>query len=272
MPCAAIAQSKAAIEKKLQAEYTTTQATADQTDIVTAGSILVLKKGNIMMAPVSGTNYYQNTYKDGKITQNTAGKISSGLGRFSKLGVPGVTAPSAPATRTFVPGEKMWVTKIECKDDGLVFELFTDAFAEVRYKADLKFFFDKKGAMPSADDMDKMVGEVFKIQPAEDTTGGGQQQAAPQQQAPAAREQAPAPIAAPPPPAETPLAPIPPPPPPADEPQAPPKTLKIGQSKDDVIANFGQPEKVVKLGTKEIYYYKDVGKVTFVNGKVTDVQ
>jgi len=166
----------------------------------------------------------------------------------------------------------MWVTKIECKDDGLVFELFTDAFAEVRYKADLKFFFDKKGAMPSADDMDKMVGEVFKIQPAEDTTSGGQQQAAPQQQAPAAREQAPAPIAAPPPPAETPLAPIPPPPPPADEPQAPPKTLKIGQSKDDVIANFGQPEKVVKLGTKEIYYYKDVGKVTFVNGKVTDVQ
>jgi len=43
-------------------------------------------------------------------------------------------------------------------------------------------------------------------------------------------------------------------------------------SKDDVIANFGQPEKVVKLGTKEIYYYKDLGKVTFVNGKVTDVQ
>ena len=48
-PFAAQAQSKAAIEKKLQAEYTTTQATADQTDIVTAGSILVLKKGNIIM-------------------------------------------------------------------------------------------------------------------------------------------------------------------------------------------------------------------------------
>ena len=270
MPFAASSQSKAAIEKKLQAEYTTTQATADQTDIVTAGSILVLKKGNIIMAPVSGSNYFQNTYRDGKITQNTAGKIVKGLDRFSHL--PGAQAPAnAPATRTFVPGEKMWVTKIECKDDGLVFQLFTDAFAEVRYKADLKFFFDKKGAMPSADDMDKMVGEVFKIQPADDQTGGGQQQAAPQQ-APAARGQAPAPIAAPPPPAETPLAPIPPPPPPADEPQAPPKTLKIGQSKDDVIANFGQPEKVVKLGTKEIYYYQDLGKVTFVNGKVTDVQ
>jgi hypothetical protein len=276
MPIVGSAQSKAAIEKKLQAEYTTTQATADQTDIVTAGSILVLKKGNIIMAPVTGTNYYQNTYKDGKISQNAAGKISNGLGRFSKLGVPGVTAPSAPSTRTFVPGEKVWVTKIECRDDGLVFQLFTDAYTEVRYKADLKFFFDKKGAMPSADEMSKMVGEVLKIQPAEDQTGGGQQQAAPEQpQAPAPRgrapaQAAPAPIA--PPPAETPLAPIPPPPPPPDEPQGPPKTLKIGQSKDEVIGNFGQPEKVVKLGTKEIYYYKDVGKVTFVNGKVTDVQ
>jgi hypothetical protein len=275
MPFAASAQSKAAIEKKLQAEYTTTQATADQTDIVTAGSILVLKKGNIIMAPVSGSNYFQNTYKDGKISQNAAGKIVKGLDRFSHL--PGAQAPAnAPATRTFVPGEKVWVTKIECKDDGLVFQLYTDAYADVRYKADLKFFFDKKGAMPSADDMDKMVGEVFKIQPADDQTGGAQQQqAAPQQQAPAARGQAapaPAPVAAPAAPAETPLAPIPPPPPPADEPQAPPKTLKIGQSKDDVIANFGQPEKVVKLGTKEIYYYKDLGKVTFVNGKVTDVQ
>jgi hypothetical protein len=38
-----------------------------------------------------------------------------------------------------------------------------------------------------------------------------------------------------------------------------------------VVAAFGQPEKMVKLGAKEIYYYKDL-KVTFVNGKVTDVQ
>lgn len=272
MPFAASAQSKAAIEKKLQAEYTTTQATADQTDIVTAGSILVLKKGNIIMAPVSGSNYFQNTYKEGKINQNVAGKIVKGLDRFSRL--PGASAPaSAPATRTFVPGEKVWVTKIECKDDGLVFQLFTDAYAEVRYKADLKFAFDKKGAMPSADDMDKLVGEVFKIQPADDATGGEQQQApaAGRGAAPQQRQQAPA-AAAPPPAAETPLAPIPPPPPPPDEPQAPPKTLKIGQSKDEVVANFGQPEKVVKLGAKEIYYYKDLGKVTFVNGKVTDVQ
>jgi hypothetical protein len=265
MPFAAHAQSKAAIEKKLVGEYALTQATADQTDIVTAGAILVLKKGNIVMAPVSGTNFYQNTYRDGKISQNALGKLNNGLNRFSHL--PGASAPAAPATRTFVPGEKVWVTKIECKDDGLVFDLFTDAFAEVRYKAALKFYFNPKGPMPSADEMDKLVAEVFKIQPADDKAAptGDQQQ----QQAPAA---APAPAPAPAPVAEAALAPIAPPPPPPDAPQAPPKELKMGQTKDEVIANFGQPEKVVKLGTKEIYYYKDLGKVTFVNGKVTDVQ
>jgi hypothetical protein len=67
------------------------------------------------------------------------------------------------------------------------------------------------------------------------------------------------------------MAPIPPPPPPSDVPAAPPKTISLGQTKEQVTAAFGQPEKIVKLANKEIYYYKDL-KVTFVAGKVTDVQ
>jgi hypothetical protein len=239
-------QDKATIEKKLLSEYTLTQATADQTDIVTAGSILVLLKGNIVMAPVSGTNFFQNTYKEGKISQNALGKLNSGLTRFSRL--PGA-APPPTTTRTFVPGEKVWVTKIDCKDDGVVFDLYTDAYADVRYKAALKFYFNPKGPMPSADQMDKLVAEVFKIQPADNAQPSGAAPAAPAAPAPAAPD-----------PAAT--APIAPPPPPPDAPAAPPKELKIGQTKDQVVSNFGQPQKIVKLGAKE----------TFVNGKVTDVQ
>jgi hypothetical protein len=258
------AQDKASIEKKLTAKFALTQATADQADIVTAGAILVLQKGNIIMAPVAGTNYFQNTYKEGKITQNAAGKLVHGLDRLNHM--PGASAPNGPATRTFVPGEKVWVTRIECKDDAVVFDLYTDAFAEVRYKAALKFPFDKHGPMPSADSMDRLTAEVFKVQPADD-----QQQAAPTEQP--QQQQAPAPRGAPrqqapPPPAEPVLAPIAPPPPPPEE----TKTLKIGMTKDEVVASFGQPEKIVKLGPKDVYYYKDLGKVTFVNGKVTDVQ
>lgn len=69
------------------------------------------------------------------------------------------------------------------------------------------------------------------------------------------------------PPAEA-LPPVSPPGPPPE----PPPTIEIGQTTDQVIASFGQPEKIAKVGGgKEIYYYKDL-KVTFVAGKVTEVQ
>jgi hypothetical protein len=40
---------------------------------------------------------------------------------------------------------------------------------------------------------------------------------------------------------------------------------------NDVTTALGQPEKMVNLGKKQIYVYKDL-KITFVDGKVTDVQ
>ena len=67
------------------------------------------------------------------------------------------------------------------------------------------------------------------------------------------------------------MAPIPPPPPPADAVPAPVKTIALDQTKDTVVATFGQPTRVVMLAGKEIDYYPDM-KVTFVKNKVTDVQ
>jgi hypothetical protein len=64
------------------------------------------------------------------------------------------------------------------------------------------------------------------------------------------------------------MAEIPPPPPPTD---TPPPTIAIGQTMDQVTTAFGAPLKVAKLGAKTIFYYKDM-KVTFTNGKVTDVE
>jgi len=68
--------------------------------------------------------------------------------------------------------------------------------------------------------------------------------------------------------APAPMADIPPPPPPAD---APPPTIAIGQTMDQVTTAFGQPVKVARLGAKVIFYFKDM-KVTFTNGKVTNVE
>jgi len=49
------------------------------------------------------------------------------------------------------------------------------------------------------------------------------------------------------------------------------KTVELGQTPDQVKSALGAPDKVVKLGAKEIYVYKDM-KIVFVDGKVSDVQ
>ncbi len=108
------------------------------------------------------------------------------------------------------------------------------------YKSQVDFQFAKGFlATPDISKIEDTIGEVFAID------------------APAAE---PAP-AAPAPPAAEPSAPAP----------APPATVKLGQTVDQVVAILGQPEKSIDLGAKQIYVYKDL-KVTFVNGKVSDVQ
>jgi len=50
-----------------------------------------------------------------------------------------------------------------------------------------------------------------------------------------------------------------------------PKTISLGQTTEEVVAILGQPQQIVDLGSKKIYIYKDL-KITFIDGKVTDVQ
>jgi hypothetical protein len=285
---AARGEDPAALQKKLVGEYALTQPTAANDDIVTAGAILVLQKSDLVLGPTSASSLYTNVYKDGKIEANSFAQAKKTLGKIGRFGsfIPGVGGTAASgassadsnsgaAPRTYVKGEKMWVTKIEIKTENkqpeVVFELFTDAVNDVRYKGALKFPY-AKGASDA--DVDKLIAEVFQIQPADQdqqsqAPAGGQAAAPAQASAPAAPA-ATAPAAAAPAPAAA-LPDIPPPPPPADEPAAPPKTISVGQTPEQVTAAMGQPEKIVKLAKKEIYYYKDL-KVIFTAGKVSDVQ
>jgi hypothetical protein len=50
-----------------------------------------------------------------------------------------------------------------------------------------------------------------------------------------------------------------------------PVTISLGQSIADVESINGKPEKVIDLGAKKIYVYKDL-KITFTDGRVSDVQ
>ncbi len=49
------------------------------------------------------------------------------------------------------------------------------------------------------------------------------------------------------------------------------KTVALGQSMDDVKKALGAPEKIVNLGAKVVYIYRDM-KIVFQDGKVADVQ
>lgn len=53
--------------------------------------------------------------------------------------------------------------------------------------------------------------------------------------------------------------------------QSEPATVQLGMTTDQVESALGKPDKIFNLGTKQIYVYRDV-KVTFLNGKVSDVQ
>ena len=57
----------------------------------------------------------------------------------------------------------------------------------------------------------------------------------------------------------------------AAAPAAEPVSVDIGQTIDQVTAALGTPLKIVNLGAKKIYVYKDM-KVTFKDGKVSDVE
>jgi hypothetical protein len=49
------------------------------------------------------------------------------------------------------------------------------------------------------------------------------------------------------------------------------KTVQLGQTPEEVEGILGRPEKIVELGPKKIYIYKEM-KIVFTDGKVADVQ
>jgi hypothetical protein len=275
--CASIAAgddqgTKVSIEKKLTSEYALTKTTDDKSDIVTAGAVLVLQKDKVYMVPTDAQgNPCQNSYKDGKLSQSGSCKVNETFRKIPGFGhvIPG--QDKAIVTRAFVTGEKFWLTKIDVhdtgKDKGVMLDFYTDAIKDVRYRGTLLIAF-KGGNLPSPEDALKLMAEVVTVAPSEEAKDdkkepaqqGGQQQAAAPAAAPPAAEAAPPPVEAPPPAIEAP------PPPPAEAP-----TVSLGQTPDEVVAALGQPAKKAKIGTKEIYFYKDL-KVTFLNGKVKDIQ
>ncbi len=236
------------LQQALESKYAITKTTDDKTDIVTAGAVLILEKDKLLMYATTTQAPPQNIYKDGRLSAGAFAAHEKMQSFGTMLGHP---PPKTVQTRYYVTGEKFWVTRIDTAADGVVFTLFTDAVQDIRYYCTLKFVYPH-GATPATDQVLSMVGEVLKVQqddsaPADrkgdqQAAAGGQDQGQQQQ---AAQQDA--------------------------QPAQPPPTIQLGQTEDEVVGMIGQPEKKVALGSKEIFVYKDI-KVTFIGGKVADVQ
>jgi len=247
----AAAQNTVSMEDQLKAQYTLVKMGSDSSGpaVVDQGTLLVIQKGGILGVPYSDVSIVPTKYQDGSIhTPNNL--MMKGIGSmFSKANIGKQTT-----TRLFQTGEKVYPSRIEVnlpKDRVTLGIVACDACNNVNpptyYKSEVVFQF-AKGALAKASpsEVEDTIAQVFTIddnngqqqgpnngQQGQDAQGQGQQQ----QQAQ----------------------------------QAEPQTIQLGQSLDEVQAALGKPEKIVNLGAKQIYVYKDL-KITFVKGKVTDVQ
>lgn len=258
----AAAQDAASLEGQLTTKYKLVKLGEDSTGVavIEAGTILDIKKGGIMSYPTSTARPFASTYKDGTVHPPSITKIPSWMPHASQ--VPGQVGD----TKFLTVGEKVYPTRIEVqqKDSKVaMFIIECDSCNNVQdpsfRRAQVVFQFPK-GYLANADagQVSDLIEQVLAVDTGGDSAQqqGGQQgdaqqqgqqqdQNAPQQAAPADQQPA--------------------------APAGPPPTIQLGQTTDEVVGIMGQPEKIVDLKTKQIYIYKDL-KVTFVKGKVTDVQ
>ena len=155
----------AAIQGKLNSQFKPTTTTADRSDIVTAGDVVVIHKPGLVMYAVPSPMPPANSYKNGKIGQ--------GWGGFGKDLMIGMATPGSGTAadyphRTFAVDEKCRVTGVQVQKDGILFQLYSDPYDDVRYYANLKIPFPDKKMVPSTDAAIQLVAQVLTVVPQDD--------------------------------------------------------------------------------------------------------
>jgi len=252
------------LQEQLQAQYKLVKMGSDSNGptVLEEGTVLAIQKGGILGVPSGSPKPCPAKYENASL-KPPSGWCTQGRGEGGKHGfgilkshIPGAgSVPDSKTntsdTRYFNKGEKVYPSNIavDMKNEKISFgvvacDTCNKTDPPTYYKSEVDFQF-AKGYLETADvsKVEDTIGEVFAI----DTSNSGSeaQQPAAQPEQPAQAQPAPA--------------------------QAPPASIQLGQTIDEVVAVLGQPEKMVNLGSKQIYVYKDL-KVTFVNGKVSDVQ
>jgi hypothetical protein len=247
------------LQEQLAAQYKLVKMGSDTSgySVVEKGTLLAIQKGGILSVPYGDQNVLANRYEGGTIHAPSGIAL---MGRKSIMGKFG----KEQSTHLFAVGDKVYPMKIDvnvAKDTVTLGIVACDTCNKTDpptyNKANVVFQFPKGSlANAAAGGVEDTIGQVLTISN-DDAQGGGDQgaqqggtqQGGGQQQAGQDQGQQQ----------------------PADQPAAEPASIEKGMTPDQVEAAMGKPEKKVTLGSKVIYYYKDM-KVIFLSGKVSDVQ
>jgi hypothetical protein len=248
------------LQEQLTAQYKPVKMGSDTSgySVVEKGTLLAIQKGGILAVPYSDQNVLASKYEGGTIHSPNGLAL---MGRKSIMGKFG----KEQTTHLFQVGDKVYPMKIDvnvAKDTVALGIVACDTCNKTDpptyNKAQVVFQFPKGSlATASAGQVEDTIGQVLSISSddAQQDQGGqqggdqgGQQQAGQQQAGQDQGQQQP-----------------------AEQPQAEPASIDKGMTTDQVQAAMGKPDKIVNLGAKTIYYYKDM-KVIFLSGKVSDVQ
>jgi len=240
------------LQEQLAAQYKSVKMGSDTSgySVVEAGTLLAIQKGGILAVPYSDQSVLTTKYEGGAVHSPNAlltKGIGFGMKRFGK----------EQTTHLFQVGDKVYPSKIEvnvASDKVSMLIVACDTCNKTDpptyNKAQVVFQFPKGSlAKAGAGEVEDTIGQLLSI--SEDTQQGGGDQGGQQgdQQADQGQQQGNQ----------------------QPQPQAEPQSIEKGMTTDQVEAAMGKPEKIVNLGPKKIYVYKDL-KVTFLNGKVFDVQ
>ncbi len=251
------------LQEQLAAQYKAVKMGSDTSgySVIEGGTLLAIQKGGLLGVPYSDKSTLTNKYEGGTVHGPSSLLVSGKkaiFGHFSQ------TQSQGQTTKLFAKGDKIYPTKIDVnleKDTVTMGIVACDTCNKTDpptyNKANVVFQFPKSTlAKASAGDVEDTIGQLLSISDSQqqDQGGdqGGQQGAQAGQDQQGGQQQAAQPPAAQPPAAE-------------------PQTIEKGQTTDQVQASLGKPDKIVNLGAKQIWVYKDL-KVTFLNGKVSDVQ
>lgn len=204
------------LKDALEARFGLTKVSWDKVRVTDPGTVYVLKAEGINADRATDVTTLVNKVVNGKVEQPKG--FAAEL--FSKR-----------TTKQMNPGDRLYLTRIDIKDHGILLWFISTETSEymekgssrqVRFRAVLFFPLpDELMAAGKVNEIEKVIDPIVQSE--------------------------------------------------ATAKAANTKTVSMGQTPDEVKAAVGAPDKIIQLGAKEIYVYKDM-KVIFMDNKVSDVQ